>query len=267
MITDRNITTKYNLTWSFIVDSNFKRMVRLHFCKFQLEISTRDKRVFEIFVASLVANPKADVIRWTGERGIRTYHRDYVVDISAPASKKINLSVAIHPAPKEDSIYADALLNGIEVFKISNNDGNWAGPNPDPIGVEPPPQPSSEHSSIGKKVIVAIAGGSVSSALLLVLMCFLFYRRRSSKESINTYKTSFGPLSYNPSNSTMTHNSSLPAELCRHFSLAEIKSATNDFDEIFIVGVCGFGSDKDDGSTVVSIKRLNHRSQQGARSS
>ncbi|KAB1211555.1 Receptor-like protein kinase FERONIA [Morella rubra] len=58
-------------------------------------------------------------------------------------------------------------------------------------------------------------------------------------------------------------------ELCRHFSLEEIKSATSTFHEELIVGRGGFGEVYkgfiDQCTMIVAIKRLNPKSKQGAR--
>ncbi|XP_017628545.1 receptor-like protein kinase FERONIA [Gossypium arboreum] len=56
-------------------------------------------------------------------------------------------------------------------------------------------------------------------------------------------------------------NSTLPEELCiRQFSLAEIKAATSNFDEGFIIGISNFGSVYkgviDDGTFTVAIRRV-----------
>ncbi|PKI69842.1 hypothetical protein CRG98_009717 [Punica granatum] len=227
--------------------------------------------------ASLVADSKADIIRWTGGRGIPIY-KDYAVYMFAPTSKKINLTVSLHPGPEQYSVYADALLNGVEVFKISSDDdGNLAGPNPDPKRIPDSVQPhtgsgSSKSGGISKKVIAAIAGGSVCGALVLGLLCFLTFRVGSSSNvpSYSDKALPWGSQLYTTTcSSTKVVHSSLPEDLCRRFSLAEIKAATNGFDEIFIIGVGGFGNVYkgyvDGGSTPVAIKRQNHGSQQGVR--
>ncbi|OMO76385.1 hypothetical protein COLO4_25583 [Corchorus olitorius] len=123
----------YSLTWEFSVDSGFYYFVRLHFCEFQIEITMEGDRVFEILIANLTAATPADVIAWSGGRGIPIY-RDYVVAIGAKGNlKQQNLSIALHPAPAWRTLYSDAILNGIEIFKISHANFNLAGPNPDPI--------------------------------------------------------------------------------------------------------------------------------------
>ena len=60
----------------------------------------------------------------------------------------------------------------------------------------------------------------------------------------------------------------LPSSLCRFFSLFEIKEATNNFDNVFIIGAGGFDNVYkgyiNGGATPVAIKRLKLGSQQGA---
>jgi len=72
----------------------------------------------------------------------------------------------------------------------------------------------------------------------------------------------------NPKDYKSKSYTALPSDLCRHFSLVEIETATNNFDDVFIVGVGGFGHVYkgyiDGGFTPVAIKRLKPGSQQGA---
>ncbi|XP_022759147.1 receptor-like protein kinase FERONIA isoform X2 [Durio zibethinus] len=270
MGTDWTINEHYNLTWEFPVDSGFNYFVRLHFCEFQIEITKQYDRVFEIFIANLTAETKMDVILWSGGRGIPTYN-DYVVGMGRIGNeKKQNLSIALHPAPRWMTLYSDAILNGVEIFKLSNN-GNLAGLNPDPKPTSPSitvPQSSQPgmHKNNKTTIIGAVVG--VSGIVLLSLLCFFIIKRRMRVEDpASSDRDSWwgGQFSHtNKSNSS----SYLPSDICRHFSLAEIKVATNNFDTVFIIGVGGFGNVYkgfiNGGATPVAIKRLNPESQQGA---
>ncbi|CAA6654587.1 unnamed protein product [Spirodela intermedia] len=98
------------------------------------------------------------------------------------------------------------------------------------------------------------------------------------KEETSTSKGSSGwlPLSLYVKKSSVSiktsasrSSASLPANLCRHFSFAEIEAATNGFHESLILGVGGFGKvyrgQIDGGSTEVAIKRANPMAEQGIR--
>jgi serine/threonine protein kinase len=66
-------------------------------------------------------------------------------------------------------------------------------------------------------------------------------------------------------------SSGLPEDICRRFSLAEIKIATNNFDKHLLIGEGGFGKVYkgciDDRTMNVAIKRLSFGSRQGSTSS
>ncbi|KAI6670402.1 hypothetical protein NL676_005287 [Syzygium grande] len=271
MGTNKTINLSYNLTWSIEVDTEFYYLVRLHFCEFQIEINNPTDRVFEIFIDSQLVEDRADVISWSG-KGMPVY-RDYAVYMPDGQKKRTNLSVAVGALPDGYTLYSDGILNGLEIFKISNLDGNLAGLNPDPVPVpdnQPVPPPASKASSNHRKTAkIAIVAGVASVFTVLSLLAFFLYRRRNrAKDSTSSDGTSWwGPVSFATTKSTKTQASSLPSDRCRHFSLAEIRAATNDFDEVFVVGVGGFGNVYkgyvDGGATQVAIKRLNPGSQQG----
>ncbi|KAI8538127.1 hypothetical protein RHMOL_Rhmol09G0078400 [Rhododendron molle] len=72
-----------------------------------------------------------------------------------------------------------------------------------------------------------------------------------------------------PDSDNSTAISEVPYEpLCRWFSLAEIESATNNFDDKSVIGIGGFGKVYkgfiDGGATTVAVKRLKSESNQGA---
>ncbi|XVE72319.1 hypothetical protein DITRI_Ditri11bG0029900 [Diplodiscus trichospermus] len=273
MGTNKTINEHYNLTWEFPVDSGFNYFVRLHFCEFQREITIQGDRVFEIFIANLTAQTQADIIRWSGGTGVPTY-TDYVVGMGWKGNeKKQNLSIVLHPAPSWMTKYSDAILNGVEIFKLSNN-GYLAGLNPDAEPTSPPI--AAPHSSLpgkqkkNKTIIIGVFVG-VSGCVLLSLLCFFIIKRRMRvKDLASTDGSSWWGSQFSNTNKSIKSNNSsyLPSDICRQFSLAEIKAATNNFDTVFIVGVGGFGNVYkgfiNGGKTPVAIKRLNPESQQGA---
>ncbi|KAI4297490.1 hypothetical protein L6164_037379 [Bauhinia variegata] len=253
-----NATSNYNLTWEFEVDSGFFYMVRLHFCEFEQQIQTTGQRVFQIFIADNLAERLADVIMWSGGNLIPVY-KDYAVFMVSKASfKNLNLSIKLQRHPNEKlSDYDNVILNGIEIFKVNDSNGNLGGPNPD--STWQPLVPLSEPSGKSKKKkIVPIVLGVGSGILLLSVIGFLIFRRLNIA----------GKSSWGESKSSKTLESSLPSDLCRNFSVTEIRAATNNFDDVLVIGVGGFGNVYkgyiDEGTTPVAIKRLKPGSQQGA---
>ncbi|XP_057436131.1 receptor-like protein kinase FERONIA [Lotus japonicus] len=254
----------YNVTWNFEVDSEFTYMVRLHFCEFEYWlIKNVGDRVFQIFIGDTLAEHNADVIVWSASSNLVPVHRDYALPLysqggSSSQSKKINLSIKLRRLPKSMiTRYHDVILNGIEIFKISDDaDNNLAGPNPQPQPVLSPPQqvllPSkNSNNTIVIIVVVVVAVSFLILAFAMGVLVFL-RRRRRSRDTEDTKKEG---------------STSLPSHLCRYFTIAEIRAATNNFDEVFIIGVGGFGNVYkgyiDGGFTPVAIKRLKSGSQQG----
>ncbi|KAG7986466.1 hypothetical protein I3843_03G082000 [Carya illinoinensis] len=268
---DSTINLSYNLTWQFHVDSGFDYLIRLHFCEFQPEMTEVSDRRFHIFIANQTTPEVADVIKWSGGNGVPVY-KDYAVSMRDGTEKKVNLYVAIGAEPQKwKTAYQDAILNGVEIFKVSEN-GNLAGPNPDPLPPKSPtiaPPAQAKRSKGNRTTIFAAAAGGVAGFILLSILGFLILRRgKRVKDSGSSDGTSWwGPFSFTRTKSTKTRKSSLPSALSRYFSLAEIKAATNNFDDNFIIGVGGFGNVYkgyiDGGDHPVAIKRLVPGSQQG----
>ncbi|KAL4620294.1 hypothetical protein ACB092_06G143200 [Castanea dentata] len=271
---DKTINKEYKLTWEFEVDSGFFYMVRLHFCEFQPEFFDHNQRIFYIYIANQIAEKHADVIQWTGGRGI-PISKDYVVQMFGNESqKKMNLSIALQVDPNDwETVYNDAILNGLEIFKISSDDNNLAGPNPDSPPTSPSPpsiQPPTRRKTKRTSIIIGIVSGLVSGIVLISIVGFFIFRRgKKVKEgNFGVGSTWWGLSTLDATKSTKIPGSTtLPSDLCRYFSLAEIKEATNNFDSVFIIGAGGFGNvyrGYINGSNPVAIKRLKPGSQQGA---
>ncbi|KAF2299295.1 hypothetical protein GH714_031368 [Hevea brasiliensis] len=135
---------------------------------------TWDFQNFYIYIATQIAESKADVIAWSGGNGFPVF-KDYAVTIEPEGNERVqNISIALHPRP-EMSGYSDAILNGLEIFKLSNAD-NLAAPNPDIPPINPPTaattSPTSTKSNKNRTTIGAIVGGAVSGFLVLSFLLF-----------------------------------------------------------------------------------------------
>ncbi|KAE8649332.1 receptor-like protein kinase FERONIA [Cucumis sativus] len=267
----------YNLTWEYPVAPGFFYMIRLHFCEFQEEINSRGDRVFLIYIRDNRVESSADVFGWAGGKGI-PYYRDCVIFLPLNDQKKVNLSVTLQANPDDSrSRFTNVILNGIEIFKLNYSNGNFGGQNPDTPPTTHtqilPPSKNNSPSRIEIIVIIVVVGGAVVTIFAVGLFVFwrrmfVFWRRIAFMDQISSHGTSLWPLySISTNKSSKSRTSSLPSSLCRYFSLVDIKAATKNFDENFIIGIGGFGNVYkgyiDDGATQVAIKRLKPGSKQG----
>ncbi|KAJ1695342.1 hypothetical protein LUZ63_012040 [Rhynchospora breviuscula] len=181
-----------------------------------------------------------------GRGGIgKPVYRDYVVPIVG--SGQMDMWVALHPDISTLTEYFDAILNGLEVFKMSSNEYKHNSSNPETS------QAFNDKHNSSKGKVVAIVGGVASGVLLLLFVAciclFMIYRRQKKKKV--------------PEEGII----STPVNHCREFSFNEILAATNGFDEALVLGAGGFGKvyqgKIDNGSTKVAIKRGNPLSKQG----
>lgn len=242
--TARSTGKGMSLTWKLTVDSGFKYLVRLHFCELQQNIKRGD-REFQIFIANRLAEPSADIIRWAGGTGIPVL-RDYTVMMS-----NLNqLSVVLRPKGKSEPI-----LNGLELFKINNTDGNLCGHNTKPLiaAVIPRPTDKPVKKSKNMKTKIILVAGGVTTVVIIVLLivgftiCWHLKRARFREDNMKP----------------------LPEGICRLFTAEEIRNATNNFDRDLVIGDGGFGrvfkGNIDSENTPVAIKALKPTSTQGSR--
>ncbi|KAK1295331.1 Receptor-like protein kinase FERONIA [Acorus calamus] len=273
---DSRVNMNYNMTWLFQVDANFTYIVRLHFC--ELQLSKINQRVFDIYINNQTAQESADVLAWSNAPGVPVV-KDYATYVPGD-----QLLVALHPSDATRPEYYDAILNGLELFKINDTLGNLAGPNPSPSPMllaaearEPEPGFKKSSRSGRAHVIGGAAGGAAAAVGIAFAICFAVYQRQRRVLGSESAGTSGWLPLYGGGNSTTTtgtsksnassHLSSLAVSLCRHFSIAEIKQGTRNFDESLVIGVGGFGKvyrgDIDGGTTRVAVKRSNPSSEQG----
>lgn len=266
---EKTLNVRTNLTWRLPLDMGFNYLIRLHFCEFLSNITKKQDREFSIFVDQQMVESQADVITWSGGKGNgRAVFRNYVVMFRNEKQGMDDLFVDLHPNADSRTAYSDVILNGLELFKLSNAPYNLAGPNPEPAPDSVPTMFGSLTPEFQGKskcsTIVIIAGSVLGGVFLLSMLVFLVLRKRKTRKGIG-----HGYQASTFTTTTKIEASSLPADLCRRFTLPEIKTATNDFDIVLRIGVGGFGNVYKgyiDGNAVpVAIKRLNPDSNQGVR--
>ncbi|WOL06838.1 receptor-like protein kinase FERONIA [Canna indica] len=138
------------------------------------------------------------------------------------------------------------------------------------------PDQAPDNNKTNKAPIGAIVGGVIGGGivLLLAVLCLIRMSKCQKKKKDKDAVTSDGPSAWTPlslydnshSAISVKTNTGLPTNLCRHFTIAEIQAATNDFDESLLLGVGGFGKvysgEIDGGTTKVAVKRGNPMSEQ-----
>ncbi|XP_058187709.1 receptor-like protein kinase FERONIA [Rhododendron vialii] len=236
--------TESNLTWRLPVDLGFRYLLRLHFCGLEYEIKEIGRVEFSIFVNEQVVEAKVDLIQWSGGNGVAVF-KDYVVIMDGDRMEgKRDLLIALRPQNHEWMEPIDATLKGLEVFKLSNTDKNLAGVNPVPLA-------RTSTSPKPKKLVFASVGNAIVTCVEIVLIVF----------SVIVFQ--WRCLSENSARRTLSLSTS--EGLCRRFSLAELMSVTNNFNDEFVIGSGGFGKVYkaliDDHATTVALKRCNLKSQ------
>ncbi|XP_061950105.1 probable receptor-like protein kinase At1g30570 [Populus nigra] len=258
---------KFNMSWKFEVDPDFDYLIRLHFC--ELVYDKANQRIFKVYINNKTAADNFDVYARSGGKNI-AYHQDYFDAISA----KINtLWIQLGPDTAVGASGTDALLNGLEIFKLSRS-GNLAYD--DRIG------PTGKSASHLKSWILWLGiGAGVASALIIAIACTcVFCFCKSQRNEMNNTKDNppgWRPLFMhgavlssfaNAKRGAQTLNGSVAAftRVGRRFTLSEIRAATDNFDDSLVIGVGGFGKvykgEIEDG-TLAAIKRSNPQSEQG----
>ncbi|CAK9155083.1 unnamed protein product [Ilex paraguariensis] len=246
-----NPGTIANVTWLFDLDSGFDYLIRFHFCDI---VSRSPKQLFfNVYFNSWFVARDLDLSNLTSNILGAPYYLDAIVRLRN--SGQINISVG--PSDVYNA-YPDAILNGLEVMKISNSRHSL-----DTI--------DSLASSSKKKVWVI--GGSAAGALFIILILalvfFLVFRSRRQAHVDHSTQDDFtmngGESFQQNKQSRGTSIFSRPKNGYR-IPFVAVQEATDNFSESLVIGIGGFGkvykgvlSDE----AKVAVKRGVSQSQQG----
>lgn len=236
-----------NLTWQIPVDLGFRYLLRLHFCELEFGVTEDGDREFFIFINNQVVERNANVIKWGGKHGVAIY-RDYVLPMEGDRMEgKRYLNITLQTKFVSSDKTNNAILNGLEIFKLSNPDNNLAGLSPMELlhGSKSWIPESQKKLSLGRKNAIATA----VTIIIMLLNTAVYYLRRVSESK------------------TAARNKRIPFSgiLSREFSLAEIQSTTNNFNSDCLIGSGGYGrvykGSIDGGAITVAIKRMKSESR------
>lgn len=224
-----NITdARFNITWEMAADPGFRYLIRLHFS--DIISKTLNSLYFNVYINGMMGVSNLDLSSLTMGLAV-AYYKDFIAD----SSSIINSTLVVQVGPSTtDSGNPNAILNGLEIMKISNEasslDGLFS------------PKTSSQ---VSKRTLTGIGLALVVTAALAVVICC----RRSHRpewQKTNSFHSWFLPLnsshssfmsscsrlSRNRFGSTRTKSgfSSIFASsaygLGRYFTFAEIQKAT-----------------------------------------
>ncbi|XP_010690828.2 probable receptor-like protein kinase At2g21480 [Beta vulgaris subsp. vulgaris] len=249
----------FNITWDFNVEKSYSYLVRLHFC--DIVSTALNDLYFNVYINGKSAISGLDLSSLTGKLATPNF-QDIVVDSSLVDQDKV--SVQIGPA-KIESGPKNAILNGVEVFKMNNSVSSLDGE----FGPDGKAMSDGKH----KKTVAAVGFAMMFGAFVgLGAMVIKWHKRPQDWQRRNSFSSWLLPL--HAGDSTVfgksnygSHKSSIfsTGGLGRKFTFDEIKESTNNFEASGVIGVGGFGNVYIgflDGNQV-AVKRGNPQSEQG----
>ncbi|KAF4377576.1 hypothetical protein G4B88_006856 [Cannabis sativa] len=220
--TGRELNVEANFskaTWAFPVSKTaMKYLVRVHLC----DIIGKGLSVFDFSL--FVYNKFIKTIDAFDEIGNlqSPFHLDYVVDTNG--SGFINISIGLGPSNNWSNV-PNAYLNGVEIFEIEKISSLV-------IPLESPHKKNQNGLVVGSGSCV---GFLIIIGILIIALMVL--RSRKAKSKRNSSEFLYGGMSL--ADHDIPNASNLQLRLKKSF--AEIKRATDNFDEKKLVGEGGFG--------------------------
>ncbi|KAK8589579.1 hypothetical protein V6N12_023973 [Hibiscus sabdariffa] len=229
-------------TWLLPVDSGFYYLVRLHFCEISNEIKGVGHRVFHVHMKDQTVEDQADIFNWTHGTGVPVY-RDYIVNFSEHTKRRTNLSLSIQNSNGSIKPSRPAILNGLEIFKLSDFNNSLAGPFSFEMVNYSNPSTKDNGNYSAVEIFVEILISTIALATLWQLISIS--GRGQRKISMQSQSS----------------------DDFQSFSLDEVKLATDNFSAALLLGAGGYGNvykgSINGGTNIVAIKRAKPGSRQG----
>uniref|UniRef100_A0A7N0UD00 Protein kinase domain-containing protein n=1 Tax=Kalanchoe fedtschenkoi TaxID=63787 RepID=A0A7N0UD00_KALFE len=226
LYTEWDPTSNVKVTWNFDVDPGFMYLMRFHICQI-VDLGTGPP-FFTIYVNSKVIIKNLDVGRETSDVFGSAFYKDVIMMMSDRM-----LNVTVGPSIV-NSQYPSAILNGLEIMKLSSSRGSFIASEADP-----------EVSKRNLKIIVGVASGvlilSVGLATVFIIMC---KKRRIPKDKLPVDR-----LNATEAYMVSVEGGKLPdgtsifsdSKFGYRFPFVLIQEATCNFSESLVIGVGGFG--------------------------
>ncbi|KAM0950156.1 putative protein kinase RLK-Pelle-CrRLK1L-1 family [Dioscorea sansibarensis] len=257
----------FNLTWTFKVPTGYKYFIRLHFCDF---VSAQPlDLIFDVYIGDGSAYPDFRLGQFTRQTPSTAYYVDFITDGDIVGNSGL-LNVSVGRSSQSTPQTANAILNGLEIMKINNSVGSLDG-----IYNSVARKSDKGSTHVGLPVIIVSAIAATLVLIIVIATTIVILRRKKSKlllAPLNTKANTTTAVSCSPQNNDNINKSTSEATprmkmgLELYIPLSDIKLATNDFDEAFVIGHGGFGKVYkgvlSDG-TMVAVKRAMGRSRQG----
>lgn len=174
----------FNLTWVFPVDPSFSYLIRMHLC--DIVSTSLDELYFNVYVNGIMGVSNLDLSTLTSGLAI-PYYKDFVVNASTISNSSIMVQVG--PASDLSSTLPNAILNGLEVMKMSNSAGSLDGSFSSNGEYE---SPKSRQSKTRTTAIFALAMGATS--ILLLVIGVSWWQRRPKDKKRGSFSSWLLPL-------------------------------------------------------------------------
>ncbi|XP_022755522.1 probable receptor-like protein kinase At5g61350 [Durio zibethinus] len=266
-----SVAPNFNLTWVMNADASFSYLIRMHFC--DIVSKSRNDLYFNVYINGLMGVSGLDLTTKAGDLAT-AYYTDFVLNATAIT----NDSIVVQVGPAPDGGLPNAIINGLEVMKMSNIADSLDGL----FAID-----GSYKGGSSKLKVVAISGLAMGllAMFFLGIVCIRWKKRPHDWQKRNSFSSWLLPIQGSHTSFLSSKSSSRKSSIFgsrksksgyssfysnkgfgRFFTLNELKNATQNFDEKTVIGVGGFGKvflgALEDGIKI-AIKRGNQGSEQG----